>query len=231
MLALLAFATCAATLVGGAVALRFRDHLHLILGFSAGAVIGVALFDLLPEAIELGGQYHTAESLSLAVALGFIAYLLLDRLIFLHTHEEGRGAFGASTLSAHSLLDGIAVGVSFQSSPALGAIVAAAVLTHNFSDGINTVSVILRNGGSWRDATRWLVVDSLAPVLGIISTLFFTIPASTLGLVLAGFVGTFLYLGAADLIPESHHNHPRIATTLMTLAGVLLMYLVVLIAA
>ena len=51
MLALLALATFSATLLGGLFALRFKDKLHLILGFSAGAVIGLAFFDLLPEAI------------------------------------------------------------------------------------------------------------------------------------------------------------------------------------
>jgi ZIP family zinc transporter len=236
MLALLALATCGATLLGGAVALRFRDQLHLILGFSAGAVVGVALFDLLPEALEIGAQYHELSALALAIAAGFFGYLILDRLVLLHTHSDEshsesaaprRGAFGALTLSAHSLLDGVAVGIAFQASPAIGMIVAAAVLTHDFSDGINTVNLILRSGGSWRVATRWLVVDALAPVAGIASTLFFTIPESSLGPILAVFVGTFLYLGAADLIPESHHRHPRIATTLMTLFGAFLIYGVV----
>ena len=44
--------TSAATLFGGGLALRFRSALTLFLGFSSGAVIGVALFDLLPEALE-----------------------------------------------------------------------------------------------------------------------------------------------------------------------------------
>ncbi len=54
MIFFIALATAAATLLGGLFALRFRDKLHLILGFSAGALIGVAFFDLLPEAINLG---------------------------------------------------------------------------------------------------------------------------------------------------------------------------------
>jgi len=46
---LFAAAAFAATILGGAVALRLRDRLHLILGFSAGAVVAVAFFDLLPD--------------------------------------------------------------------------------------------------------------------------------------------------------------------------------------
>ncbi|MHB8860548.1 MAG: ZIP family metal transporter [Minisyncoccota bacterium] len=230
---LIASAAFVSTLIGGSFALRFRDKLHLILGFSAGAVAGVALFDLLPEAIELGTKYHAASTIALFIALGFFGYLILDRLILLHTHEEDdeasapRGFFGALTLSAHSFLDGVAIGVGFQASAAIGIIVTAAVLTHDFSDGINTVNLVLRNGGSWQRASRWLLADAAAPVLGAASTIFFRIPESAIGLVLAVFVGTFLYLSASDLIPESHHRHPRALTTLMTLLGAGALYLVV----
>jgi zinc transporter ZupT len=232
-LILISCAAFAATLIGGVFALKFRDKLHLILGFSAGAVAGVALFDLLPEAIELGGQYHDPSTIALFVAFGLFGYLILDRLILLHTHEEDdeanapRGFFGAFTLAAHSFLDGIAIGIGFQASTEVGLVVTAAVLTHDFSDGINTVNLIFRNGGSWKNAFRWLLVDAVAPVLGIASTLLFTIPEQAIGLVLAVFVGTFLYLSASDLIPESHHRHPRALTTLMTLLGALVLYIVV----
>ncbi len=230
---LIALAASVATFIGGSFALKFRDKLHLILGFSAGAVAGVALFDLLPEAIDLGTKYHSASTVALFIALGLFGYLILDRLILLHTHEEDdkvnapRGFFGAFTLSAHSFLDGIAIGVGFQVSAVVGIVVAVAVLTHDFSDGINTVNLVLKNGGSWKQAFRWLLVDATAPVAGAASTLFFHIPESAIGLVLAVFVGTFLYLSASDLIPESHHRHPRALTTVMTLLGALVLYTVV----
>jgi ZIP family zinc transporter len=232
-LLLISLAASIATFVGGSFALRFRDQLHLILGFSAGAVAGVALFDLLPEAIGLGTLYHSAATVALFIALGFFGYLILDRLILLHTHEEDdgvnapRGFFGAFTLSAHSLLDGMAIGIGFQASAALGIVVTAAVLTHDFSDGINTVNLVLKNGGSWKRAFNWLLVDAAAPVLGAASTLLFRIPEPYIGLVLAVFVGTFLYLSASDLIPESHHRHPRALTTIMTILGALTLYMVV----
>ncbi|WP_213087196.1 hypothetical protein, partial [Chitinophaga agrisoli] len=81
---LIALCAFVATLIGGLAALRFKDKLHLILGFSAGAVIGVAFFDLMPEAIDLGSRYHGAALTMSTVALGFLGYLVLDRLIFLH---------------------------------------------------------------------------------------------------------------------------------------------------
>lgn len=240
-----ALAASVATFIGGSFALRFRDKLHLILGFSAGAVAGVAFFDLLPEAVNLGTAYHAADTISLFIASGFFGYLILDRLILLHRHSgememqshradeeilpqaESRGSFGALTLSAHSFLDGMAIGIGFQVSSIVGFVITAAVLTHDFSDGINTVNLVLKNGGTWKQAFRWLLVDAAAPVAGAASTLLFRIPESSIGLVLAIFVGTFLYLSASDLIPESHHRHPRALTTIMTLLGAMLIYLVV----
>jgi zinc transporter ZupT len=236
MVVLIAALAFLATLLGGVFALRFRDRLHLILGFSAGAVIGVALFDLLPESMSLADGHYGPAMLSLFIAAGFFAYLIIDRLILLHPHthhdhEQSHkdapstgGAFGALTLAAHSFLDGVAIGAGFQASPAVGAIVAAAVVTHDFSDGINTVAFILRGGGKVRQALPWLLLDASAPVLGAASTLLFRIPQSSIGLVLAVFGGCFLYLGASDLIPESQHAHPRAATTLMTLIGAGVLY-------
>lgn len=233
MIFVIAAATFCATLLGGIFALRFKDKLHLVLGFSAGAVIGVAFFDLLPEAIALGSGYFDTTLITSVVAFAFVVYLFLDRFVILHAHadEEGhgeRGVLGAGTLSFHSFLDGIGIGFAFQVSPAVGLVVAAAVLTHDFSDGINTVNLILKNGGSKRSAFRWLLADAIAPVAGVVSTLFFfSLPEAYLGLILASFCGFFLYMGASDLLPESHHRHPTIWTTAMTALGIAVIYLVV----
>jgi zinc transporter ZupT len=231
MLILISFATFVSTLLGGLFALKFKDRLHLILGFSAGAVIGVAFFDLFPEAMELGRSYEPSTITSI-MALGFISYMILDRIIHFHAcdddshehHDHARGTLGAGSLAIHSFLDGVAIGLAFQVSNAVGAIVAIAVLVHDFSDGINTVNLILKNKGESRSAFRWLIVDALAPVAGAFSTLFFTLPESALGIVLALFSGFFLYIGASDLLPESHHAHPRILTTVMTVVGIAVLY-------
>src|ERR1700733_4261454 len=103
----IALGTCGATLAGGALALRLRDRLHLVLGFSAGAVIAVAFFDLLPEAIRIGGSAPGAQSVLAVAALGFFGYATLDRLILLHTHHDPQALVqrqwaGAASLSAHS---------------------------------------------------------------------------------------------------------------------------------
>ncbi|MCX6810068.1 MAG: ZIP family metal transporter [Candidatus Berkelbacteria bacterium] len=222
-----------ATLLGGLFALRFKDKLHLILGFSAGAVLGVALFDLLPESIELAKNSYQTSFIATLIGIGFVIFLILDRMFLIHGHcEDGNcenekhksGFHGALTLAVHSFLDGFGIGLAFKVSPAVGIIVAVAVLAHDFSDGINTVNYILKNKGRSKTAFSWLIIDALAPVLGILATFFFTISQSTLGLILAVFCGFFLYIGASDLLPESHHRHPRALTTVMTIVGMAVIY-------
>jgi ZIP family zinc transporter len=224
---LIAGAAFFTTLAGGLLALKLRDKLHLILGFSAGAVIGVAFFDLLPEAINFGGAFHTPAAILSCSALGFLSYLVLDRILLFHGDGGARGPFAAAVLCIHSLLDGVAIGFAFQTSHQVGIVVAIAVLTHDFSDGINTMNVVLKNQGRTSQALRWLVVDALAPVAGIASTHFFTLPGREFGIALALFAGFFLYIGASDLIPESYHAHPKFLTTAMTLAGAAVLYLAI----
>ena len=236
MVLLIGLAAMIATFLGGLFALRLGDRMHLILGFSAGAVIGVAFFDLLPESLELVSPvYDPAHALALT-ALGFTIYLILDRMIILHRHHEHhghehahaqRGTWGAGTLSVHSFLDGMGIGLAFQVSTAVGIIVAVAVLAHDFSDGINTVSMVVKSGGERLRAMRWLMADAIAPFLGVVSTLFFTVSGTTLGLILAIFSGFFLYIGASELLPESHHAHPVRWTTFATVIGIGFMYVII----
>lgn len=235
MALVLGFAAVAATLLGGLFALRYQDKLHLILGFSAGAVLGVALFDLLPEAFDLAGTNYSTPTITLFVAIGFFAFMFLNRVLLLHPEDEAlsphghhrQGTLGAASLSLHSFLDGVGIGLAFKVSTTVGVIVAAAVLAHDFSDGINTVSVILKNRGKGIRALKWLLLDAVAPLLGVISTYFFTLTDAQLGILLSLFCGFFLYIGASDLLPESHHRHPKVLTGVMNIAGASVIWLAI----
>jgi zinc transporter ZupT len=229
---LIGVAAAVSTSLGGVFALRHRDRLHLILGFTAGAVMAVAILDLLAEAIELSvGNHQVLTVMALAVT-GSIAYMSLDRILpRAGTQEAGkRGHLGAASLTLHSFLDGLAVGLAFKVSSKVGIPVAVAVLAHDFSDGINTVSISLSGGVLERGAKRWLVADAAAPLLGIAAASVIRIPDSSLSLVLALFSGFFLYIGWSELGPESYHRHPKIWTTLSTIVGVGAMYAVIRIA-
>jgi ZIP family zinc transporter len=220
----IAMVTALATMLGGLLALSWTSRLNLVLGFSAGAVIGVAFFDLLPEALTLSGPMAMA-----AAGGGFFLYLLFDRLLAHHGDPQSdirRGILGAGSFSAHSLLDGLGIGLAFQAGAGVGLVVSAAVLAHDFADGLNTVNVITRNGGERRHALRWLVVDALAPVAGATLSLFVSLPSTILGLLLAGFAGFFLYIGGVDLLPESQRQEGRVGAAAATLAGALFLYAV-----
>ena len=227
-------ATFVSTLVGGLFALHLRDRLHLILGFSGGALLGVVLFDLIPEAISLTEVRFGVRATTALLAAGFLAYMMLDRAIVLHGRQNSgmertgrRGVLGAGSLCVHSFLDGFSIGLAFKVALSVGAVVAIAVLVHDFSDGINTVGLILKNRGNDRSAFRWLIADAAAPIAGAASTLMFTIQGAVLGLGLAAFAGFFLYIGASDLVPESYHDHPKWLTTAMTILGAATMFLAI----
>jgi ZIP family zinc transporter len=222
------------TMIGGLLALHLQDRLHLILGFSAGAVLGIAFFDLIPEAVSLSSPSLSAASVLVLVAVGFGIYMVLDRTIAPHGYKGDRtetlwrrGALGAASLSVHSFLDGFAIGIAFQVSSSVGLIVSAAVLAHDFSDGINTVGVILGKRGGSRPALFWLMMDAVAPVLGASSTMLIRMPRDALGVLLALFGGFFIYISASDLLPESYHDHPTRWTTAMTILGAITIYIAV----
>jgi ZIP family zinc transporter len=223
---LIVFATAVSTVLGGLFAIKLKDKLHLILGFSAGAVLGVALFDLLPESIELTSGKYNVQIVSMLVAVGFSIYMILDRLFLLRDHHgddcenpNHSNKLGALALVFHSFLDGFGIGLAFKVSSAIGWVVALAVLTHDFSDGINTVSMIIKGNGERITALKWLISDALAPAVGVVATYFLTVSKSCLGLILSVFIGLFLYISASDLIPESHHRHPTIWTSISTIIG------------
>ena len=233
ILAVLALAIFISTLFGGFFALRFKDKLHLILGFSAGSVIGVAFLDLLPESFSIGSKIYSFENTALFIVIGFVIYMLIDRMFSTHSHhdddcdnENHKGNIGAGSMSIHSLMDGLTTGLAYHISPAIGITLAVAVIMHDFSDGINTVNMILRSGGDVKKAKSWLLVDALTPVLGIILSMFIIIPENIFSIILAVICGFFIYIGASDLLPESHHGHPKIWTTVSTILGIILIFIV-----
>lgn len=225
LLWVIAAATGAATYLGGALALRARSYIRFILGFSAGAVIGVALFDLLPEAQALGGGAEASRTIFACAGVGFGLYMLIDRgLQVLSGGAVGhRGHLGPASLTAHSLLDGLGIGLAFHVSRSAGLILAFAVLAHDFSDGINTVTLSLTGKGP-KTARMWLIADALAPVVGILAAQLIAVSQGQLALLLAGFAGVFLYIGAAELTPESHRRFPHLWTSIATLLGMAVIY-------
>jgi ZIP family zinc transporter len=213
---ILAIATAASTFIGGVIAIKLRRVLHYFFAFSAGALIAVAFLDILPESVTTALQFGLPlHYLFLTVVLSFLFYNTIDR-IFATQHMEGKeethqhimGPIGATGLVIHSFIDGVAIGSSFQLSPVVGFAVAIAVISHDFTDGINTVTIMFKNWHSSRNALFFLVLDALAPVVGILLISLFSVSPIILSIILAIFVGEFIYLGASNILPETRRHTP-----------------------
>lgn len=196
------------TFAGGLVALRWKASQGIILGLSAGAILGVVTFELAPEALgELAGVPWLAWAF---IGLGLIAYFGLDRCLeAMGLSGSHRAHLGPASLTVHSLLDGVAIGLGFEASPAVGASVAIAIIAHDLSDGANTVNLSLVGGSASAVAMSWLLADALAPVLGIGLTRFIALPQMMMALVIAALTGGLLYVAFRSLCdPRSgHHGH------------------------
>lgn len=239
------------TMLGGFLGLKFKDKRHLMLGFTAGVLIAVVAFDILPELFEMVATSanfrpddlsFNADSLMvglrapmIAFVVGFLLFHIAEKVLLIHhVHEDQYGdhkhptvgTMSALALSAHSFLDGMGIGLGFQVSNEVGITVAIAVLAHDFSDGLNTVSLMLAHKNSEKSALKMLILDAIAPVLGGFSTLFFVLSPENLKIYLGLFAGFLLYIGASDILPEAHSKDSSYKTVLMTVFGVVFIFVI-----
>ena len=230
---LLALATLISTLIGGIMILRFHKKLPYFFAFSAGSIIAVAFLDMLPESLEISSRVGIpVRTVMLIVVASFFIYSLLEKFFATHSlgedshaHSHVMGPIGAGSLVLHSFLDGAAIGIAFQANFSAGLIVALAVILHDMTDGINTVAVMLKNKHSRKNAVTFLVMDALAPVLGVLLfTTFISLPEKALVYILSFFVGEFISMGAVTLLPEAW-NHPSKKIVLAMALGMLLIVL------
>ncbi len=233
---LLSVATFFSTYIGGLFSIKLKDKMHSVMGFTAGVLLGVVFFDVMPEIINQVKE-HDFNPIGpmLALVFGFLLFHILEKVILIHHSHEGEytdhkhphvGVASALALAGHSFMDGVGIGLGFQISPSVGLAVAIAVIAHDFTDGMNTVTLMLTNKNSPKRAKIFLLIDSLAPVLGAASTLLFFAPAGFLVLYLGFFAGFLLYIGASDILPEAHSTHSSLKTIFLTIAGVALIFII-----
>jgi len=235
LIILLAIATFVATLIGGMVILRFSKGLPYFFAFAAGSLMGVAFLDIFPEALKIANNVNIPIRYIMAtVVFSFFFYHFVERFFATHYvgghdcehHHHGHiaGPIGASSMVLHSFLDGAAIGAAFQVNAATGLVVALAVIFHDFTDGINTVTIMLKNKHAKKKAVLFLALDAIAPVLGVILLSFISIPEQVLAFVLAVFVGEFIYIGASNLLPETlQHNSQKMLIAMFS--GIVLIYI------
>jgi len=236
----LAALTAVATALGGLLALKSKDRLHLVLGLSAGLLLGLVAFELLPEAFSHdAGEFLNVPVTAIALISGFMALHLLEKFSGGHEPAESEygsdhrhagniaGTLGALAMAGHVLIDGIALGVAFQVSNELGIAVFVAVLVHAFSDGLNTVSLLVKSGNWTKRAILLLAVDAVARVGGAAIGSSIALKDNYIAIYLALFAGVLVYLATSHILPEAHSRHSSRWTLATTIAGVLVMWALV----
>jgi zinc transporter ZupT len=223
-------ATSVATLLGGLLAMRYKQALVPIIGFSAGVLIATSFAHLLPEVFELMPEDgYSVRWIMTFVVISFLFFHILEKFALWHAcREEDKhfhrhqkiGILGAMGLSLHSFFDGMIIGIAFQTNFQVGIVVATAVALHKFSDGLSLISIMALNQNSWKDSVVWLCISAFVPFLGALSTFAFTMSDAALALFLAAFSGLFLYIGASDLLPEAHRVNSSPMTMVATVAGI-----------
>jgi ZIP family zinc transporter len=224
----------ASALAGGLLALRAAGKVGLIIAFGAGIRIGAAYFDLIPESVD---QLGSLEATMIFTAVGFLAFYAVEKVTSLHVgHETATeldhgevshrhlGLFGAIGMSLHSFLDGVALAAALAVGGGIGLVIAVVVVIHRFSDGIGITSLLLASHSARVAIVRWVLLVAVAPVLGVIVGLIIPVPTAVLGAMLAVFAGFFLYIGAAELLPEAHRSQRSSWVVAATVAGVVAIY-------
>ncbi len=236
---LFALTAVLSTALGGFVALRSRDRLHLVLGFAAGVMLGLVAFDLLPELFELSDtMFLGVPTVMVAFAAGFLTLHCVERSVAMHGAHEGE--YGAHDHHNPS--------VGFASALALVGALVPRRRRHRAGVPGQRHGRVRRGAGGHRARLRRrpqhrhdpahprqlaaaAAVDARGRRRGAggraISTLFFSVSDDLLALYLGGFAGFLLYLATADILPEAHARHPSRLTLVSTLGGVGLMWFVV----
>jgi len=217
------------TLFGGWLALRARKHIHLLLGFGAGVLLGATFFDLLPEAIDAAGEggWTSREILALTV-VGFLIFYLGQRFLALQRcpHDDCGpdrhvGRMSALGLIAHSSIDGASIAASTMISWRMGLIVAVGIIVHDITDGLNTILLVTRGGSASRTDLVFLVADAIAPIVGGTVVVLSGLASHHLALILGVTSGFFLFTAIGDLLPDAHRRSPGFGVSAAALGGVL----------
>lgn len=223
-------------MLGGYAAIRSQKWLNAALALTAGLVLGLVTFDLLPEIFSIA-QSQKLDPVwpMVAMASGFLLFHLFEKFVPVHEatekeygpHRHPRlGIARAVALSGHSFLDGLSIGVAFQVSTAVGLAVALAVIGHRFADGFDTTTFMLFHQNKLAHIKRWLAVVVLMPIAGGLASLAFSLSESLLAIYLGFFAGLILYICASNLLPQAHSKQSGYGGFGLTVLGASLMFVI-----
>ncbi|MDR0978159.1 MAG: ZIP family metal transporter [Endomicrobium sp.] len=218
-----------AAMVGALIVMIFHkwseSNSFLIINFAAGVMLTLAFAHLIPEGLELN------PNTMIYVLIGFLFMFFLQFIVLFHPchdHDCPEHTHVASLvgLSLHSILDGLMITVGFEANAELGILTAIAVLLHKLPDGITISGILLHKGVPKKKIFLFSLLTALFTPLGTVFGLglFKGISISMLGIFLGITAGSFIFLSASDLIPETHKSKNKV-TSLMLFAGVFVVLL------
>lgn len=201
-----------------------HERSHLFLSFAAGTLIAVAFLDLVPEAL--------AETTTLYILLGFLLFFSIEKFIlWYHCHEEDCAVHASAPMvligdTLHNFLDGVAIAVAWLIDPAVGIATTVAVFAHEIPQEVADFGILLGSGMPKKRALLFNVLSSLASILGaLVAYAFATAVVGAVPILTALTAGGFIYIAAADLIPEIHKERQHgqmVGQYLAFLAGILI---------
>ena len=228
MIAFLKFLPFVTTMLGGLVALRAGRLLHVVYGIAAGAMLGLVAFHLLPEFGDADSPAFGGVPLPyLLLIAAFLAMFVLEELIGPHPSDADEGVehrhphvglIGAGALVLHSFLDGLAIGIGFAVSDAIGIAILLAVLAHDFADGMTTAAIMRRHGNSSGRTWALVTAAAIAPVVGAFVGGWLQLSEAWVIGYAGFFAGTLIYFATRDLIPGARQGGSA-RTAFATIAG------------
>ncbi|PIS40902.1 MAG: ZIP family metal transporter [Candidatus Kerfeldbacteria bacterium CG08_land_8_20_14_0_20_43_14] len=191
---------------------KFKKWLLYMVSFAAGAMLGDGFIHLLPESIA---KNRSVESISFSILAGIVIFFILEKIIFWrHCHQPTSenhihpvGPINLIGDGFHNFIDGIIIAASYIVSIPLGVATTVAVLMHEIPQEIGDFGVLLHAGYTRKQAIGFNFLSASAATLGTIITLLVGEKAGGIVDFLLPFtIGGFIYIAAADLIPEVHHE-------------------------
>jgi ZIP family zinc transporter/zinc and cadmium transporter len=198
----------------------------LLIGFAAGVMLVLSFCHFLPEAVKI---YPDATGF---VLIGFFIMFFLQNVVMAsqchdeNCHKQHISKVSVVALSFHSLVDGIIISAGFEISAQLGIFTAIAVLLHKLPDGVVITSILVHSGMKIkRTMLLSLMVALFTPLGTIIGYLLLSnLSKDVAGIFLAAVAGSFIYLAASDLIPETHKAPNRRFVSCFLFLGAALTY-------
>ena len=236
------FATFIVSLISllGVVTLALSDKLLkkillALVGLAAGTLIGGAFLHLIPEALHEFEHHASHDTLFIFVLVGFIIFFILEKLLWRHCHDKDCKIHTFAYINLvgdgiHNFIDGLIIAAGFLISVEIGLITTLAVAVHEIPQEIGDFGVLVHGGFQKKKALMFNLISALTALIGGIIG-FYLIPE--LGefqiFIIPIAAGGFIYIAAADLVPELHKERRTSRTVLaftMFIVGIFLMWLV-----